>query len=278
MLTWSLGWTGSLEPITPPASSMARLEMTSLAFMLVCVPLPVCQTLQREMVVELAVGHLAGGGRSMSSALSAGQLAEVGVDQGGRLFQDAEGADEGRRHACRRRWRNGAGSGRSGRPSSGRRGPRSRPCCRSRHGRHRSWPTPLLSPLVSALGKAPPARPPADRAAVVRAVATTRRPAACLPVEEVVLTRQTNGAVSSGARGRKRVVSGARPAPSLATLAGPYQGSSPRALAVTGHLEDGRQALETRMPKRPGQPLLADRPFPQVLVPIAVHAEDHFER
>ena len=44
MLTSSLGWIGSFEPMTPPASSMARLEITSLAFMLVCVPLPVCQT------------------------------------------------------------------------------------------------------------------------------------------------------------------------------------------------------------------------------------------
>ncbi len=45
MLTSSLGWTGSLEPSTPPAISMARLAITSLAFMLVCVPLPVCHTL-----------------------------------------------------------------------------------------------------------------------------------------------------------------------------------------------------------------------------------------
>ncbi len=44
MLTWSLGWTGVFDPWTPPASSMARLEMTSLAFMLVWVPLPVCHT------------------------------------------------------------------------------------------------------------------------------------------------------------------------------------------------------------------------------------------
>ena len=44
MLTWSLGWTGFLEPICPPSISMARLEMTSLAFMLDCVPEPVCQT------------------------------------------------------------------------------------------------------------------------------------------------------------------------------------------------------------------------------------------
>ena len=43
MFTWSLGWTGVFEPISPPASSMDRLEMTSLAFMLVWVPLPVCQ-------------------------------------------------------------------------------------------------------------------------------------------------------------------------------------------------------------------------------------------
>ena len=45
MLTSSLGWMGTLDPITPPAISMARLEITSLAFMLLWVPLPVCQTL-----------------------------------------------------------------------------------------------------------------------------------------------------------------------------------------------------------------------------------------
>mmetsp|Transcript_1228 Transcript_1228/g.2849 ORF Transcript_1228/g.2849 Transcript_1228/m.2849 type:complete len:259 (+) Transcript_1228:1126-1902(+) len=44
MLTWSLGCTGLLLPTTPPRLSMARLEMTSLTFMLVCVPLPVCHT------------------------------------------------------------------------------------------------------------------------------------------------------------------------------------------------------------------------------------------
>ncbi len=35
--------------------------MTSLAFMLVWVPLPVCQTDEREVVVELAVDDLVGG-------------------------------------------------------------------------------------------------------------------------------------------------------------------------------------------------------------------------
>ena len=43
-LQWSLGCTGSLEPISPPSISMARLEITSLAFMFDCVPDPVCQT------------------------------------------------------------------------------------------------------------------------------------------------------------------------------------------------------------------------------------------
>ena len=44
MLTWSFGWIGTLEPSSPPASSIARLEMTSFTFMLVCVPEPVCHT------------------------------------------------------------------------------------------------------------------------------------------------------------------------------------------------------------------------------------------
>mmetsp|Transcript_11223 Transcript_11223/g.52090 ORF Transcript_11223/g.52090 Transcript_11223/m.52090 type:complete len:236 (-) Transcript_11223:324-1031(-) len=44
MLTWSFGCTGSLDPMTPPRISMARLDMTSLTFMFVCVPLPVCHT------------------------------------------------------------------------------------------------------------------------------------------------------------------------------------------------------------------------------------------
>ena len=43
-LTWSLGCTGDLPPRTWPASSLARPAITSLTFMLLCVPLPVCQT------------------------------------------------------------------------------------------------------------------------------------------------------------------------------------------------------------------------------------------
>ena len=44
MLTSSLGWTGTLLAKVPPVSWMARLEMTSLTFMLDWVPDPVCHT------------------------------------------------------------------------------------------------------------------------------------------------------------------------------------------------------------------------------------------
>ena len=54
MLTWSLGCTGDLEPIVPPSISIARFEITSLAFMFDCVPEPVCQT---TMTVAGSQGH-----------------------------------------------------------------------------------------------------------------------------------------------------------------------------------------------------------------------------
>lgn len=44
LLTWSLGCTGTLEPIFPPSISIARFDMTSFTFMFVWVPDPVCQT------------------------------------------------------------------------------------------------------------------------------------------------------------------------------------------------------------------------------------------
>ena len=41
--TWSLGCTGLLEPNSPPKISIARFAMTSLVFILLWVPDPVCQ-------------------------------------------------------------------------------------------------------------------------------------------------------------------------------------------------------------------------------------------
>ena len=42
--TSSFGWTSLRSPRSPPRSSLARFASTSLTFMFVCVPLPVCQT------------------------------------------------------------------------------------------------------------------------------------------------------------------------------------------------------------------------------------------
>jgi hypothetical protein len=48
-----LGCTGFFEPISPPSISMARLEITSLAFMFDCVPEPVCQTTRGKCASSL---------------------------------------------------------------------------------------------------------------------------------------------------------------------------------------------------------------------------------
>ena len=53
MLTWSFGWIGLLEPSSPPRSSIARLEITSLAFMLVEVPDPVWNTSRTKALSSL---------------------------------------------------------------------------------------------------------------------------------------------------------------------------------------------------------------------------------
>lgn len=53
LLTWSLGCTGFLLPILPPKISMARFETTSLTFMFVWVPDPVCQTLRGKCSLSL---------------------------------------------------------------------------------------------------------------------------------------------------------------------------------------------------------------------------------
>ena len=97
-LTWSLGCTGSFEPSSPPSISMARLAITSLAFMLDWVPEPVCHTDQRELVVELAGddflrrGNDGVGERRVEQAQRA-----VGFGRG--FFDDAERADQRQRHA-----------------------------------------------------------------------------------------------------------------------------------------------------------------------------------
>ena len=97
-MTWSLGWTGFLPPRLPPSISLARLAITSLAFMLVWVPEPVCQTTSGKCIVELAGDHF-GRGRGDRLAELLVELAELHVGLRRRLLQQAEGADQRDRHA-----------------------------------------------------------------------------------------------------------------------------------------------------------------------------------
>ena len=71
MFTSSLGWTGLPAPRPVPASSSARLAITSLAFMLLCVPLPVWKTTSGNSASS-APSMTSVAARSMSSALSCG--------------------------------------------------------------------------------------------------------------------------------------------------------------------------------------------------------------
>src|SRR5713226_699524 len=73
IFTSSFGWMGFLLPISPPAISMARLEMTSLTFMLVCVPLPVCQTRRGKCSLSFP-SMTSSAAWVMRAALSAGSL------------------------------------------------------------------------------------------------------------------------------------------------------------------------------------------------------------
>ena len=91
-LTSSFGWIGFFEPTTPPASWIARLAITSLAFMLVCVPEPVWNTTSGNSSSQLAVDHLLRGPDDQVDLLL-GQLAELAVGERRALLEDAEGAD-----------------------------------------------------------------------------------------------------------------------------------------------------------------------------------------
>ena len=71
MLTSSLGWTGVPAPRPVPASSSARLAITSLAFMLLCVPLPVWKTTSGNSASRTP-SMTSVAARAMSSALSCG--------------------------------------------------------------------------------------------------------------------------------------------------------------------------------------------------------------
>ena len=99
-LTWSFGWTGLRLPKGEPSSSLARFEMTSLAFMLVWVPEPVCQTgrgksaSRRPSAISCAASRI-------GPASSPGELAEALVGLGAGPFVQADGADQQGREMLR---------------------------------------------------------------------------------------------------------------------------------------------------------------------------------
>jgi hypothetical protein len=93
MFTWSLGWTGFFEPISPPSISMARFEITSLAFMLDWVPEAGLPTAKREMIVKFAFDHFLGGADN--------RLADLRVEAARVMFTSAKRASrcqEARHH------------------------------------------------------------------------------------------------------------------------------------------------------------------------------------
>src|SRR2546422_88863 len=91
-LTSSLGWIGLLLPGAPPASWMARLAMTSLAFMFDCVPEPVWKATSGNSSSHLPA-ITSSAARTMRSALSGGSWPS---------FRLASGAGRRRGVAARR--------------------------------------------------------------------------------------------------------------------------------------------------------------------------------
>ena len=96
MLTWSLGWTFRPIPRSPPISSLARLAITSLTFMFVWVPLPVCQTTRgnsascRPAITSSAAAMIASADRGIL------ELPQVEVHLGRRAASPGPGRGSGR--------------------------------------------------------------------------------------------------------------------------------------------------------------------------------------
>ena len=86
MLTWSLGWTGCLLPSSPPAISMARFEMTSFAFMFVCVPDPVCHTRRGKCSSSLP-SMTSSAALSIRRALSGGSFPNSSLTRAAAFFR-----------------------------------------------------------------------------------------------------------------------------------------------------------------------------------------------
>ena len=127
MLTWSLGWTGLLEPSSPPRIWMARLEITSLAFMLVEVPDPVWKMSRTNWLSSLpsTTSSAASTMASLSSSSSKPELV-VHVRPPPALWPRAPGRS-GAGTCAGRLWGSYPGRGGSGRRRGRRGGPSTSP-------------------------------------------------------------------------------------------------------------------------------------------------------
>jgi hypothetical protein len=92
-----VGVDGFFEPIVPPAISMARFEITSLTFMLDCVPEPVCQTTSGKWSLSLPA-MTSSAAFTIRSRVAFVHQAELEIGQRRRLLEDAEGPDDLDRH------------------------------------------------------------------------------------------------------------------------------------------------------------------------------------
>ena len=130
MFTWSFGWIGDFEPMLPPASSIARFEMTSLAFMFDCVPEPVCQTYSGKCSSSVP-SMTSSAAATISSAIAGSRRPPVRFTMAAAFFRmpNARTTSSGHAVEADRRSRSGAATARSARPSTAWHRPGSRPCC-----------------------------------------------------------------------------------------------------------------------------------------------------
>ena len=133
-LTWSFGCTGDLLPELTPRISIARLAMTSLAFMLLCVPDPVWNTTSGKWSSSSprATSSAACTTARATSASSSPRSAFASAADF--LSRPSPGSPGGPTRRCRARCRSARGCAASARPSTGPRAPRRRPSCRVRCG------------------------------------------------------------------------------------------------------------------------------------------------
>ena len=115
MFTWSFGCTGSFEPMVPPRISIARLAMTSLAFMFDWVPEPVCHTTSGKWPSS-APEATSDAASTIASASLGSSFPRSRLCLGAGALDDAQRVDDRRRAGAPNRWGSSSGCAGSGAP------------------------------------------------------------------------------------------------------------------------------------------------------------------